>query len=262
MTKSGTLYWDGVASEADQKPHYLDPFLGEMKRRAHLDLVERWGGIPTSDRLLKTDLFEEAMGPDALLSDLTEKGATAIGIDVSWEIVARARRRTTGKALFVTADARHLPFAEGTVDFILSTSTLDHFPDPSDLGRSLRELARILKPNGRLIVTLDNRQNVFDPLLRMAFLLGLVPYFIGRSYRMRELIDELKASGLKATNVTAILHNPRLTAIGAVFIANRIGWNPLVHLVHQVLYAAQRFGKTRWKYRTGCFVAAKAVRRG
>jgi SAM-dependent methyltransferase len=162
----------------------------------------------------------------------------------------------------VAADARHLPFADGAIDFVLSPSTLDHFADPSDLGRSLRELARVLKPDGRLIVTLDNRQNIFDPLLRLAGRLGLVPYYLGRSYRMRELIDELKAAGLKASETAAIIHNPRLVATGTVFIANRLGWRPFTRLVQKTLIAAQRFGETRWRFRTGCFIAAKAVRRG
>jgi transposase len=36
----------------------------------------------------------------------------------------------------------------------VSPSTLDHFPDPADLDRSLRELRRTLRPGGRLILTL------------------------------------------------------------------------------------------------------------
>lgn len=36
-------YWDGVARQSSSCLHYLDPFLGEMKRQALLDLVERWG---------------------------------------------------------------------------------------------------------------------------------------------------------------------------------------------------------------------------
>jgi SAM-dependent methyltransferase len=260
-SEHGALYWDGVAGQAEKKPHYLDTFLGEMKRRAHLALVEQWGGELSAGRVLKTDLFEEAFGPDALLADLAGKGAIAVGMDVSWEIAAGARRRSPGNAFFLAADVRNLPFKGGSFDFILSPSTLDHFSDPADLGRSLKELACVLKTDGRLIVTLDNRQNIFDPLLRLVGRLGLVPYYLGLSYHMRELIDELKASGLKASETTAILHNPRLVAIAMVAVANRIGWRPLIRLVQKSLIAAQRFEKTRWRFYTGSFIAAKAIRK-
>ena len=64
-------YWNSVVLET----HYLDAFLGDLKRRAHLDLVERWSGRSKAGRVLKTDLFEEAMGPDAYHPELGNRGA-------------------------------------------------------------------------------------------------------------------------------------------------------------------------------------------
>jgi SAM-dependent methyltransferase/RimJ/RimL family protein N-acetyltransferase len=257
---SSPAYWDGVARQASNRPHYLDPFLGEMKRQAHLDLVERWGGAPTAGCTLKTDLFEEALGPDAFLTDLG--GSLVVGMDVSPAIAGRAQQRDAGRrAAYVTADVRRLPFADGTFVLIVSPSTLDHFADPADLGRSLRELARVLDPAGRLVVTLDNRQNIFAPLLRLAGRLGRVPYYLGYSYTVAELRVELEAAGLAVQDTTAILHNPRLVATGAVAVANWLGWPPLSRLVRRALMRAQRLEGTRWQYRTGSFVAALAVRR-
>jgi len=40
--------------------------------------------------------------------------------------------------------------------------------------------------------------------------------------------------------------------------ANRLGWPPLIGLVRRALVAAQAFGRTRWRYRTGSFIAALA----
>jgi len=39
---------------------------------------------------------------------------------------------------------------------------------------------------------------------------------------------------------------------------NRLGWPPLIGLVRRALVAAQAFGRTRWRYRTGSFIAALA----
>lgn len=200
------------------------------------------------------------MGPDAFLTDLG--GSLVVGMDVSPAIAGGALQRDADqRAAYVAADVRRLPFADGSFALIVSPSTLDHFVDPAELGRSLRELARVLDPAGRLVVTLDNRQNVFDTLLRLAGRLGWVPYYLGYSYTVGELRAELEAAGLAVQDTTAILHNPRLLATGAVAVANRLGWSPLIHLVRRALIRAQWLEGTRWRYRTGSFVAALAVRR-
>lgn len=251
--------WDATVLGFDPNRHYLDDFLGDLKRRAHLGLIERWGGLPASGRVLKTDLFEEAMGPDAYLPDLGKEG-TAVGMDISPAAASKAHVRFPGCRV-IAADARALPFAGGCFALIISPSTLDHFPEPADLHRSLRELARVLESGGRLIITLDNRQNIFDPLLRLANRLGLVPFYLGRSYTVRELREGLERAGLSVQETTAILHNPRLTAVGAIALAKRLRWGPLMNLVQRTIIAAQRLENTRLRYYTGSFIAARAVRR-
>jgi SAM-dependent methyltransferase len=254
----GPAYWDQVLTRVERSGHYLDRFLGEMKRQAHLALVRRWGGLPASGRILKTDLFEEATGHDAFLADLAGRGAPAVGIDLSPAVVSRARARQGDAHRYVVSDVRRLPFAPGSFSLIVSPSTLDHFADPGDLGRALRELVRVLAPGGRLIVTLDNRQNVFDPILRLVTRLGMTPYRLGRSYSIAELTAELERAGVRVDGTTAILHNPRLLAVAGVRLTRGLGW--LGRLVQRGLQGAQRLEGTRWQYRTGSFVAASGVR--
>ena len=255
--------WNRTMQALDARGYHLDAFLAEMKRRAYLSLIERWGGVPSHGRVLKTDLFEEAMGPDAFLEALASTGSLLLGMDISMQAVSRARQRDAQRlARYVIADACALPFACDSFALIVSPSTLDHFTDSSDLGDSLRELVRILAPDGRLIITLDNRQNVFDPLLRLAHRAGLVPYYLGRSYTVNELRRELEAAGLTVIDTTAIVHHPRLTAVAAIGAAKRIPWSLPMRLVQATLLATQRLQDTRLQYFSGCFVAALAVRDG
>lgn len=263
LSPDAPAYWDAVVERLAHDGHYLDSFLGELKRRAYLALIQRWGDSPTPGPVLKTDLFEEAMGPDALLGDLAHGGGSrpVVGIDVSPAVAGRATRLDPGRrAQYVVADVRALPFAADVFALVVSPSTLDHFPDPGDLGRSLRELHRVLRSDGKLIVTLDNRQNLFDPMLRLLKRFGKTPYYLGRSYTVAELRSELEAVGFAVRETTAILHNPRLMAVASVAVARRLRWPPVTALVQRVLTAAQRLEATPWRYRSGSFVAALAVR--
>jgi ubiquinone/menaquinone biosynthesis C-methylase UbiE len=255
------VYWSRALEHLESRPHHLDSFLGRMKREAHLRLVREWGALRRDTRLLKTDCFEEAAGPDAFLAELCAEAGEVWGIDLSPAVVQRARQRSRPAAVrWAVGDVRLLPFADGRFDTIVSTSTLDHFADPADLGRSLCELRRVLAPGGRLVVTLDNRQNVFDPLLRLAFRLGAVPFFVGRSCSIGELRRELASAGFEVGATTAILHNPRLVAVASVRFARWTGWRALGAAVERLLVAAQRLEHSAWRYRTGSFIAALATR--
>ena len=160
-------YWDHVAQSLEGK-YYLNELLGEHKRRIHLKLVERWGQSRQHGKILKTDLFEEALGTDDLLFHLRDRASQAVGVDVSPRIVRKAKSRAQvsqgGSNHFVVADVRTLPFANDSFDLIISNSTLDHFPAEADLKRGLSEISRALLPGGILIITMDNPSN---PLVRL-----------------------------------------------------------------------------------------------
>ncbi len=257
----GSARWEALVRRTGES-HYLDSFLGQLKRQIYLDLIERWGGLPHGGRVLKTDLFEEAMGPDAWLTALSANNGLMIGIDVETSTTQRAKANDTAvQARYLAGDARRLPFAADSFDLIVSPSTLDHFPDSNDLGVSLKEIARVLAPAGRLIITLDNRQNIFDPLLRLVNRFGWTPFYLGRSYTVRDLRQALESAGFMVEETTAILQNPRLTAVTAVMLARKLRWSPLMKLVRRSLVAAQRLERTNVRYYFGSFVAAKAVRR-
>jgi SAM-dependent methyltransferase len=77
------------------------------------------------------------------------------GIDWSGEMVAVARRRfaapiAQGRLEVLEGDAGHLPLADGTVDRILSTHTVYFWADPEAV---LRELRRVARPGGRMVLT-------------------------------------------------------------------------------------------------------------
>jgi SAM-dependent methyltransferase/uncharacterized protein YbaR (Trm112 family) len=86
------------------------------------------------------------------------KGYRPIGIDPSLGAVLAARRvaQILGvDADFIVADARYLPFADGSFDLVYSYSVLQHFSDP-DLAVTCSEVSRVLTAQGCAKIQLAN----------------------------------------------------------------------------------------------------------
>jgi ubiquinone/menaquinone biosynthesis C-methylase UbiE len=71
-------------------------------------------------------------------------------LDLSTGMLAVAAGKRTGARL-VCDDATALPFRDGVLDGVVSTFTLELFPE-AEIPRFLAECRRVLKPGGRLCV--------------------------------------------------------------------------------------------------------------
>ena len=150
MGGKGVDYWNSVGDSWSRQRQKL--------WRAHSDavncaLIARWLPQGAAGRVLKTDLFDE-MCSEGLYPLLAPLGPLFVGIDLSGKTLRAARARHQDIQA-VAADVLTLPFAEGTFDLIISTSTLDHFESPAAIADSLAELFRVLRPGGRMIITMD-----------------------------------------------------------------------------------------------------------
>lgn len=181
-------------------------------------LVSRWLGDAAPGRALKTDVFDEAVA-EGVYPILNQLGYSVVGIDVSTSVLDQAGQRHSGLKT-VAADVRSLPFADEAFDAVVSNSTLDHFENISEIHVALAECARVLRPGGKLIVTLDNPAN---PIVKLRNMLpmnwlkktGLVPYYVGATMGLRELRQAVGKTGLEIVDTTAVLHCPRVLCVAA-----------------------------------------------
>jgi SAM-dependent methyltransferase len=262
---SESKYWDQAVKEAASGPAF-DPFLAEQYRRTHLNLLDRWADITDSKRILKTDLFAEALEPSrAFLWDLLKANGRVIGIDISAEATTRAKAEAVYHAprsplQCVSCDVRQLPFASDTFDLIVSDSTLDHFHHKHEIAIALSELSRVLSPGGTLIITMDNKGNFTEPLFRLWLSLRLHPFFIGKTYSVGELKQALANAGLAVVETTAIIHNPRFFARRMVPIIRKAVPVRFDRSIKRCLAFLDSLENRKTKYLTGQFIAAKAVK--
>jgi len=255
-------YWDHVVVE---RRHPIAQWRAYMQR-IYVDLMRRWIAPAGAGRGLKTDLFEEAVSAHHLLGTL---GPDSIGIDCSLATVLAARerlRRTGAHRVFVVADLRAIPLRAGAVGHILAGSSLDHFPDKTDIATSLSELARVLSPGGTLVVTFDNPHNLAVWLrnhLPFAWLnrLGVVPYYVGQTYGRAEGRTRLEAAGFAVTDVTAVAHAVRAPAIWLTALAESCNAPRLERLLGRTLHAFERLERWPTRYRTGYYLAFRAEKR-
>jgi len=225
-----------------------------QKKRETLGLVESASTPGPGLALLKTDLFEEAYGSDALMGDLSRIYGRCYGIDYSDVTTARAAWKFP-ECRAAVADVCRLPFVDGSFDVVLSNSTLDHFP-PALLPGAFAEIARVLKTGGRLALTLDNGHNIFhrisNVLRRRA---GMV--YADRCYTLGEVRRLLFANGLEVLSAGTLVHIPP----GFNFLAKTAGriFGPGLDVwVRRAAAAFDRLGKKTGGLRTARFIALVA----
>ena len=101
------------------------------------------------------DVLELGFGGGALLRELRRATrGRLIGVDLSEVMVKRARRRfrRAERLELHAASAEALPLADASVDRACSVNNLYFWPDPE---AALRELARVIRPGGRLAVAFE-----------------------------------------------------------------------------------------------------------
>lgn len=117
------------------------------------------------DRLLYHNIINKksldyCCGNGEIAIEMGKKGADVTGIDISQVAVNNANKiaekeSINKKCVFKVMDAEHTEFEDNSFDIIHEYGALHHL----DLDAAFKELARILKPDGRLICTEALRHN-------------------------------------------------------------------------------------------------------
>jgi len=106
----------------------------------------------------EADILEIGCGPGRYAAMLGCLGFKVVAADIhefaSWETV----RRLPNVSLQSEIDAANLPYPDGSFDAVTCMGALLYFAEP---GRALKEMRRVLRPSGRLIVRTVNANNLY-----------------------------------------------------------------------------------------------------
>lgn len=136
LYRNRALYW--LASTI--------PFAGQWRTWQRLVLP----------RLRGHRVLEVGCGIGTLLVDMAEAGYTCKAVDRSPQMVSATRDRllrhviSPDRASVQLGDVRRLPFADASFDTVVSTFPTEYIYSPE----ASREIARVLRPGGRVVVVL------------------------------------------------------------------------------------------------------------
>lgn len=129
-----------------------------LKRRAIRIIKEL--APQNSERIL-----EAGCGPGYYLKILNQIGLKLklYGVDIDESALAKARKILNKKVIYKADITKKLPFKKDYFDKVIISEVLEHVPDDE---KALRTIYGVLKPGGKLVVTVPNKNYPFfwDPV--------------------------------------------------------------------------------------------------
>jgi ubiquinone/menaquinone biosynthesis C-methylase UbiE len=164
---------------------------------------------PLLDELKKNTegkLLDVGCGTGNILCELVNEKRELFGIDLSENMVKECSKRMEDNAEIKVADAEHIPYKDNFFDILICNASFHHYPHPEEV---LKEMKRVLKSGGRLLIGEGYASQPFRALINLSFHFSDSGDF--KSYGKHEFIRMLEGNGfciaeVKKTSTHTILY--------------------------------------------------------
>lgn len=226
---------DSAAQPAFDPETYASWFETDLGRLVWRD--ERAVLLPLLGSVQGRTVLDAGIGEARLGIELARLGAQVTGVDASMQMLGLARRRAVHLDLplsLVGGRVEALPFPSGSYDLVTAVTVLCFVEDPA---AAVRELSRVLRPGGRLVIGELGQWSLWAARRRLGGLLENTPWKQARFWTPGSLERVTRESGLEAVGRgSAVFYPPSATmgrllrplerrlagcqtALGAAFIA-------------------------------------------
>ena len=144
-----------VDADLIEDPGDLHPVRGASERR-RLQTIRGALELSSGDRVL-----DMGCGSGWLAHLCRQAGASVVAGDIALAGVAGARRRFPEAAAYAVTDVYHTGFASASFDAAVLSEVVEHLEDPQ---AGVREMARLVRPGGRVLVTVPYRETIVEHL--------------------------------------------------------------------------------------------------
>jgi len=131
---------------------------------------------------------------------LAEQGYETVGVDLAEKTIATAKKyakiNNKTNCKFIEADIRQLPIKDNYFDCIFSFGVIEHFRNPEPI---LKEFKRVLKPNGRIFLSMPNQYSFHTLTRPLSKMLGQWNLDYESSYTQGSLKKLFKKSGFEVS---------------------------------------------------------------
>jgi 2-polyprenyl-6-hydroxyphenyl methylase/3-demethylubiquinone-9 3-methyltransferase len=134
------LFFDSIADDFLER---MNPFDQEAR-------VSWFDRALSARHVARSTIVDVGAGLGHFSSVAERHAAVVVPLDIAPKLVRRLRDRFPAA---LVASATALPFATGSVDFVVSSECIEHTRDPR---KAVREMLRVLRPGGVLFLTTPN----------------------------------------------------------------------------------------------------------
>jgi len=161
MTAKKELFYNEFADQWESK-------INNWETQKRIKII--FGQLLKNEDLKNKKFLEIGCGLGYFSETALKKNAKVTGVDIGDRLINITQKRVK-KGKFIVASASKLPFRDETFDTILCTEVIEHV---NDQNKAIKEMFRVLKFGGVLVITTPNR--FYKPLFDLLSLIRIRPY--------------------------------------------------------------------------------------
>jgi SAM-dependent methyltransferase len=249
----GLIYINPQPSKDEILSYYTQDYYGISNMRFK-GIIEKFVHIKREIRAKRIKKYVKSgkildigCGRGIFLNEMRKKGYETYGTEIS-EIGAKYVKEVLKLNVFI-GPIEEIKFPDNSFDIITIYHVLEHLPNPS---RTLKEIQRILKPGGLLVVSVPNIQSLQSKIFKTYWFHLDIPrhYFHFNLQSLKKILPSEKLDVLKIKRFS-FEHGPFgwiQSVLNTIYGNDNILYNILKEETSGTLgiYAKKRFRMFRW----------------